>query len=173
MVPDMEEVVESFTSLLIILNLKAKLLQMEGLQVMAALALEQGWLRFHQLKVGEKVIAAMYCFRYRDTLYAYQIGFDSDWASYSPGRLLIAHVIQEAINEGIRELDWLSGADAYKFAWTDQARTDSHLIFGKNWRGNLWCLGTALLEAGKPVVRERLPQPLREQINLFVSMRRR
>ena len=103
----------------------------------AFIALGQGWLRFYQLKVADQIIAVLYAFRYSDTYYVYQIGFDPLWSRYSPGRLLIAHVIQEAIKEGTNVFDWLRGEQKFKFAWANNIRANYQLLFGKNFRGHL------------------------------------
>lgn len=140
---------------------------------LAALALECGWLRFYQLQVAGQAIAALYCFRYQDTLYAYQIGFDPDWSVYSPGRLLIAHVIGEAIGEGMRELDWLRGGHEYKFDWANDARTDLCFLFCANWRGNLWSFGASAMRVAGAIGTRTLPQPLQRKIRKLLAVKRR
>jgi CelD/BcsL family acetyltransferase involved in cellulose biosynthesis len=139
---------------------------------MAALALERDWLRFYQLKVADQVIAASYGFRYRDVFYGYQTGFDLDWGRYSPGRLIIAHVIQEAIKEQTHELDMLGGTHEYKFSWTDKARVEPHLLLSTNWLGHLWSIGAALFDVARFRGRKVLPQALLQRINRFLSARR-
>jgi CelD/BcsL family acetyltransferase involved in cellulose biosynthesis len=104
---------------------------------MARQALYKGWLRFFQLKVADQVLAALYAFRYRDVFYAYQIGFDPSWSRYSPGRLLIAHVVREAIHEGARVFDWLREEQRYKRAWANDTQTNYRLLFSNNLRGQL------------------------------------
>jgi CelD/BcsL family acetyltransferase involved in cellulose biosynthesis len=139
---------------------------------LAALALECGWLRFYQLQVAGRAIAALYCFRYQDTLYAYQIGFDPDWSTYSPGRLLIAHVIGEVIGEGMREFDWLRGGHKYKFDWANGARTNSSFLFSANWRGNLWSLGAGAMRVAGSIGTRTLPLSLRRKIRRLLTVKR-
>jgi CelD/BcsL family acetyltransferase involved in cellulose biosynthesis len=139
---------------------------------MAALALQRGWLCLYQLKVADQVIAASYGFRYRDVFYGYQTGFDLDWGRYSPGRLIIAHVIQEAIKEQAHELDMLGGVYEHKFSWTDKARVEPHLSLSTNWRGHLWSVGAALFDVARFRGRKVLPQALLQRINRFLSARR-
>jgi CelD/BcsL family acetyltransferase involved in cellulose biosynthesis len=61
----------------------------------------------------------------------YLSGFDPQWAAFSPGVLLIAHAIEEAIREGQQEFDFLRGNEPYKYLWGAQdsstwQRTLSH-----------------------------------------------
>jgi CelD/BcsL family acetyltransferase involved in cellulose biosynthesis len=139
---------------------------------LAALTLGCGWLRFYQLQVADRTIAALYCFRYQDTLYAYQIGFDPDWGTYSPGRLLIAHVIKEAIGEGVHEFDWLRGGHEYKFEWANGARRNSCFLFSVNWRGRLWSLGASAMRTAGSIGARMLPQPLRRKIRRLLTVKR-
>ena len=135
----------------------------------AALALERRWLRLYQLCVSGQVVATVYGFRYGDVFYYYQSGFDMDWGRYSPGQLMIAHVIEAAIQEGVREFDMLRGRETYKFSWTDQAREDVHVVLSHNWRGLFWLLGVGLwgevISAGRKV----LPQKVRDHLNRVLA----
>ena len=63
----------------------------------AARFLQRGWLRLHLMQAGGRVIAALYCFRYRDRYYYYLGGFDPALARHSPGTVLTAHAIRDAI----------------------------------------------------------------------------
>jgi len=82
----------------------------------------KGWLRLYILKLDQEAIAAIYCIRYRDTVYFYQTGHDPSWGRFGPGTAIIAHGIRASIEEGAGEFDFLRGAEAYKLRWTKQAR---------------------------------------------------
>jgi len=135
---------------------------------MAAIALHRGWLRFYQLTVGEQIVATTYCFRYGDVFYAYQSGFDLEWARYSPGRLIIAHAIREAIREGAREFDMLRGTEKHKLSWTSEARTDSHLLVSNNWRGHRYLMVAWLFDIAVSGGRKVLPQRVRDRLGHLV-----
>ncbi|MBI1987038.1 MAG: GNAT family N-acetyltransferase [Nitrospinae bacterium] len=60
-------------------------------------------------------IAGLLCLRYRETLYVYNSGYDPDYSPLSPGIILVARVIQEAIERGYRRVDFLRGREAYKY----------------------------------------------------------
>ncbi|TAK10199.1 MAG: GNAT family N-acetyltransferase [Candidatus Manganitrophaceae bacterium] len=83
----------------------------------AAGFLRQGALRLYGLRLGETVIASLYAFRKGSGLYCYLSGFDPEKADYSPGALLLKHAIEEAIGEGLREVDFLRGKEPYKYLW--------------------------------------------------------
>lgn len=138
----------------------------------ASLGLAKGWLRFYQLQVGGQPIAALYCFRYGEVVYAYQIGFDLAWARYSPGRLLIGYALEQSIREGAREFDWLRGEHDYKFEWTDQCRVDLNLLYGKTPPGRLWLYGVDLFERARPLGRRIMAQPWGHKLERLIAGRR-
>jgi len=139
---------------------------------MASLALERGWLRLYQLQVGDETIAALYGFQYQDTFYHYQGGFDPAWGNYSPGHLLLVHTMQEAIDHGGHEFDFLRGPEDYKSCWSDEARIDLHVVLSADWRGDLWLLLTTLYDVLKVIGRAVLPQRVKTSIEQVISCRR-
>ncbi|MFQ5947736.1 MAG: GNAT family N-acetyltransferase [Acidimicrobiia bacterium] len=103
--------------------------------------LQHDRLRLYSLSVAGRLIAALYCLRYRDVVSFYQSGFDRRWGRFGPGRQLMGHAIRSSIEEGAREFDFLRGDEPYKFQWTKHARTD--LLVEAAW--NRW--GGAVLTA--------------------------
>lgn len=136
-----------------------------------SLAFNSGWLRLYTLKVMERVINLFYCFRQQDRVYANQIGFDIDWTGYSPGRLLIAVGIQTAIREAACKPDWGPGDHDYKLAWIDQVRVENEILFGSNWKKDLWIKWENLEEVLKIKAEQWLPQPTQIQIKQFLCSR--
>jgi CelD/BcsL family acetyltransferase involved in cellulose biosynthesis len=49
--------------------------------------------------------------------YAYLNGLDPDLPQLSPGTLTIAHMIQQAARDGMREIHFLRGRERYKYDW--------------------------------------------------------
>lgn len=84
--------------------------------------LANDWLRFYQLRVESKVIGSIYCYLYKGKSYFYQTGYDLDWDKFSPGQIILAYSIEQAIADGAAEYDFLHGDHAYKLAWTDKSR---------------------------------------------------
>lgn len=52
----------------------------------------------------------------------FQSGFDPAWSRHSPGLLLVAHTIRQAIEEGAEEYDMLLGDEAYKARFRPEHR---------------------------------------------------
>ena len=79
---------------------------------------QDGLLRLYVLYLGRDPAAAFYGFHaMRRTVY-YLGGFEPRFARYSPGALVIGHAVEQAIVEDhAAELDFLRGAEAYKYAW--------------------------------------------------------
>lgn len=76
-----------------------------------------GFVRLYELEIGGKVVGGYYGFLHRRRAYAYLGGFDPDFAYESPGTILMAHAIEEAVREGAGEFDFLRGREAYKYEW--------------------------------------------------------
>lgn len=109
------------------------------------LALARGWLRFYTLQTPRAVLAALYCFSYGSRVSYFRSGFDTAWSRYGPGRLLMAHAIRRAVEEGATVFDFLRGAERHKLHWNPDLQADYHItIFRRDpWvssmiRGELW-----------------------------------
>ena len=98
-------------------------------------------------KANNARIAALYNFIYNDTCFYYQSGFDPVWAKFSPGTVLFSLSIQDAIENGMLEYDFLQGDEPYKFNWTNTKRQCvSILVFNKTLMG-LWFYFVFLLKS--------------------------
>ena len=75
----------------------------------------QGWVRLYFLRADGWRVAAFLTLDYGDTLFVYNSGFDPQAAELSPGIVLIARIIEEAIAEGKKKLDFLRGQEEYKY----------------------------------------------------------
>lgn len=77
-------------------------------------ALDRGWLRLWFLRLDGEPAAARLGFRFGRIESGYQSGRDPAWDRYGLGFLLQAHVIREAMNDGIDEYRLLRGGEEYK-----------------------------------------------------------
>jgi CelD/BcsL family acetyltransferase involved in cellulose biosynthesis len=85
-------------------------------RAVASTACEQGWLRLYSLLINEVKAASMLCFDYNNSLMVYNSGYDPQLhASLSPGTVLLAHCIQDAIHRGLKTFDFLRGDEDYKY----------------------------------------------------------
>jgi len=84
-----------------------------------------GLLRFYVLHIGDRLAASYYTLTAPGRLLFYLSGFDEAFARESPGTLLMGTIIEQATADGVRELDFLRGAEPYKYAWgaTDRWNT--------------------------------------------------
>lgn len=85
--------------------------------------LANGSLRLYALRINGRIIASLYGFHHAARTYYYLGGFDPEFRQYSPGTLLVAHAITQAIREGAREFDFLRGREDYKYRWRAVDRT--------------------------------------------------
>jgi CelD/BcsL family acetyltransferase involved in cellulose biosynthesis len=83
----------------------------------------RGVLRLLCLSLAGRPVAVLYGFARGDRWYSYLDGFDPALADMSPGTVLVAHAMQQAIGDGQRAFDFLRGREAYKYAW---GATDEH-----------------------------------------------
>ncbi len=85
--------------------------------VAAAALLRAGLLRMLTLVAGDRPIAASYGLHAHGRSYLYLFGIDPAHARRSPGSLVIAQAIEDAIAEGARSFDFLRGEEPYKARW--------------------------------------------------------
>ena len=96
----------------------------------AAPALQaEGLLRLYMLRIGEDVAAAYYGLAHKDQAFAYMTGFDPAFAFESPGTIILAHAIEQALAEGVRTFHFLRGQEAYKYEWGAAERWNSRREF--------------------------------------------
>jgi CelD/BcsL family acetyltransferase involved in cellulose biosynthesis len=93
------------------------------------LFMEAGVARLYGLRIGGRIAAVYYGFAHRDRAYAYLGGFDPDFAFESPGTVLIAAVMADAIGEGTREFHFLRGQEPYKYEWGAGDRINTRRVF--------------------------------------------
>jgi CelD/BcsL family acetyltransferase involved in cellulose biosynthesis len=89
--------------------------------------LRAGVLRFYGLRLDRELIAVLHTLCERDTIYCYLQGFDPNYSFVSPGMQIIAAVIEDAIKQRKRVVDFLRGSEAYKYSWGARDRLTSHV----------------------------------------------
>ncbi|MFQ5752908.1 MAG: GNAT family N-acetyltransferase [bacterium] len=96
--------------------------------------LDNGHLDLRFLSVSGQKIAALYNIYYNDKIYFYQAGLDASFdKSLSPGIMLHIESIKEAIDNGIREYDFLlmGKKDEYKQRWANDNRRLSDVYLAR------------------------------------------
>lgn len=84
---------------------------------------EKQWLNLSFLTANDEPISAALCFEYNRILYYYHPGFDPEYSKYGVGNLLIMRLIQDSIQRGLDEFDFLRGDEDYKNDWTSLSRS--------------------------------------------------
>jgi CelD/BcsL family acetyltransferase involved in cellulose biosynthesis len=74
-------------------------------------------LRLYGLRFDGRYVAIVYGFREGRRLHLYMQGIDPALERMSPGTILVGLAVQDALAEGVREVDFLRGAEPYKYAW--------------------------------------------------------
>ncbi|NWF54157.1 MAG: GNAT family N-acetyltransferase [Syntrophaceae bacterium] len=76
---------------------------------------ERGWFSLPFLRVEGRDIAAYFSFRYGGIEYVYNSGYDPDYSRLSPGIVLAAHCIGQAIEKRLKVFHFLRGQEDYKY----------------------------------------------------------
>jgi CelD/BcsL family acetyltransferase involved in cellulose biosynthesis len=119
----------------------------------ARLALERGWLRLWTLELDGRAAAAWYGLRFAGRELYYQAGRDPALEKQAVGFVLLAHTIREAMNDGMREYDFLRGGEGYKDRFTDDRSAVSSWAAG---RGAVGRAAVAVAPRARRLLRNRL-----------------
>jgi CelD/BcsL family acetyltransferase involved in cellulose biosynthesis len=90
--------------------------------------IKKNWLHFSLLTIDGGVVSARYCFLYNGRFYDAILARDIEYSYYNVGHIHTMYLIKDAIARNLREFDFLSGAEPYKFHWTKSSRKYLHII---------------------------------------------
>jgi len=74
-----------------------------------------GWIELFALSLDAEEVAYLFCLHYQDTLYLYNSAYDPTYAFLSPGIVVLTYCLEDAINRGIKQFDFLRGSEPYKY----------------------------------------------------------
>jgi CelD/BcsL family acetyltransferase involved in cellulose biosynthesis len=126
-------------------------------------ASRQGWLRLWILELEGQPAAAWYGFRFGAAELYYQLGRSAAWSHASPGLVLLAHTIREAIADGVREYRLGRGEHDYKFRFANDADTLVTLRCPGTLRGRVAVAARA--RRNRWPVLKRVVSPLRNPVD--------
>ncbi|MFH1617767.1 MAG: GNAT family N-acetyltransferase [Candidatus Margulisiibacteriota bacterium] len=75
-------------------------------------------LEFATLKLKEDVLAMHFGFAQDGCYYYYTPAFNKEFSWFSPGKMLVFHLLEEALKRGMKKFDLLRGGESYKYLWT-------------------------------------------------------
>jgi CelD/BcsL family acetyltransferase involved in cellulose biosynthesis len=81
----------------------------------AADFLPLGWLRLDVLEIAGRGVAATFGFQLDNTFYLYNSAFDPSLRRLAPGYILVSQLVEDAIDRGLRQFDFLRGPERYKY----------------------------------------------------------
>lgn len=92
-------------------------------------AAERGSLRLFTLRAAGRPIASQLWLVHGGRAYAVKHAYDEAYGACSPGNFLLARVMEHLLDvEGVGEIDFLRGDDAYKREWCDRRRQRLSLV---------------------------------------------
>jgi len=106
----------------------------------ARLFLKPDMLRLYFLRVQGKDVATLYTFKYNNKLFYYQSGRDPEWSKEGVGGILINLIIEDAINKGYAEFDFLRGMEDYKTRLTDKKREEIDIFITNSFSARIFLL---------------------------------
>ena len=136
----------------------------------ARAALERGWLRLWTLELDGQPAASWYGWRVGDRYAFYNQGLDPEWARISPGTVLLAKVLETALEEGASEFDFLLGDETFKFRFADQTREVRDVTIARRFPSAAAAIASA--EHGLRAAGRLVPPEARRRLGLTRLARR-
>jgi len=82
-----------------------------------------GWSRLAVMYVKGQPVAAQLWFVHNDKASIYRLAYDKAWRQYSTGSILTSFLMEYVIDtDKVKEIDFLTGNDAYKQDWMSERR---------------------------------------------------
>jgi len=104
-----------------------------------------GWVRLDLLRIREQTVAALYGLAIGRKFSNYQVGMDPAWLRFGVGSVIVGRSIQEAIQSGFREFDFLRGPESYKSGWATGMRHTLNARFFDRRPKSQWALAMTML----------------------------
>ncbi len=128
----------------------------------ARICARNGWLRLGLAYIHNTPIAAQFWFTQHRRAYIFRLACDASYARFSADTVLNAHMIQHSLeNDGVHEIDYLTGDESYKRAWLPCRRERIGLMVcnPRSARGSLLAAHQLASEAKQQWLRSIRPAP--------------
>ncbi len=97
---------------------------------------EAGWLNCKLMTLDGEPISFMLSFKFRNKIWLFNNSFRYCHRDLHPGHVILALFIQESIKKNFEEMDYLRGAEPYKFHYTNEIRYHREImVFNRAFRG--------------------------------------
>jgi len=100
-------------------------------------AFRHGWLRFDVVLFNGAPLAFHFGFEYQRRFIWYKPTFDVQFASRSPGEVLIKFLLEDAIRKGLEEFDFTVGSEPFKYRFANRVRSNDRIIAFRS-AGDYW-----------------------------------
>jgi CelD/BcsL family acetyltransferase involved in cellulose biosynthesis len=94
----------------------------EHLHNTAKVMFDQGWLHLGFFTLDGNKAAGNFSFIYNNRLWLYNSAWEWEYREFSPGWVLLTHLLQWANENGLEEFDFMRGDEAYKYKFGGQDR---------------------------------------------------
>lgn len=98
---------------------------------------ENGWLRLFVLYFDETPVAFLYGYKFEQTFFFYQTGFDLNYRNDGAGSIILQASIEQAIVENCATYEFLRGTEEYKYHFSEGERDAVTILLwprqGINW----------------------------------------
>lgn len=92
----------------------------------------KGWLLFSVVELNHQPIAFHYGFDFGGRLTWYKPAFDPAWGKFSPGLVMIQHLLQYTLEHNRAELDFTIGGESFKDRFSNARRVNMQLNLYKH-----------------------------------------
>ena len=114
----------------------------------------KGGVHFSKLTLDNKAISYHFGFVYDNRLYWYKPALKKEYENYSPGKIHISMLMEEAVKHNIKIFDFLIGDEPYKYQWGVKDLVCNTIVIQKG--GVMGVIGYEWLRWGKDKVRNSL-----------------
>lgn len=99
---------------------------------LASELLDAGWLHFSELRLDDRPVASHFGFEYNKVLTWYKPAFDVAHRQYSPGTVLLKHLIDYARKHRLDALDFTIGDESFKERFSNTVHYNRNLTIYKS-----------------------------------------
>jgi len=89
-------------------------------------AARNGYFSLYKLELEDRLLAAHFSFTHGDRCYSPKVAYDEEFKPFAPGHLIVAEILRDCIDRGIRCYDITGQDQPWKLKWATGTRAISH-----------------------------------------------